>query len=198
MLFYPNYSNRSQLPTLKWDQGLIWGWEVFTSHALIYPPRVNHCFDWEALQWIRSFGSCSRGRYSCVFLAQVLFKGPWMGITIKILSVLSKLSLWHSWEPKLNVLWTGFRSLARMKLLAKFLDLEQDIESFASCVAKMSPITDLMEEFDEMLPDSDVNSPASAFWMFLISMIQTFLNFQKSIKVGNWILHLQSIIAMLP
>ena len=55
-----------------------------------------------------------------------------------------------------------------------------------------------MDEYDEMLSDPTENGPSAAFWMYLISMIQIFLNFQKSIKTGNWQLHLQSISLILP
>ena len=55
-----------------------------------------------------------------------------------------------------------------------------------------------MDGYDEMLSNPTENGPSVAFWMSLISMIQIFLNFQKSIKAGIWQLHLQSIISKLP
>ena len=54
-----------------------------------------------------------------------------------------------------------------------------------------------MDGYDEMLSDLTENGLSAAFWMSLISMIQIFLNFQKSIKTGNWQLHFQSISSML-
>ena len=51
------------------------------------------------------------------------------------------------------------------------------------------PIANLMDGYDEMLSDTTENSPSAAFQMSLISMIQIFLNFQKSIKTENWQLH---------
>ena len=75
---------------------------------------------------------------------------------------------------------------------------KQDNESLKQCVATIIPIAKLMDGYDEMLSDPTEYGPSAAFWMSLISMIQILLNFQKSIKTGNWQLHLQSISSMLP
>ena len=44
--------------------------------------------------------------------------------------------------------------------------------------------------------DSEKYGPNSAFCMYLLKMIQTWLNFQNSVKTGDWPLHLQSIAAV--
>ena len=82
----------------------------------------------------------------------------------------------------------------------KFQNLlsKQDNKPLKQWVATIIPIANLMDGYDKMLSDPTENGPSTAFWMSLISMIQIFLNFQKSIKTDNWQLHLQSISSMLP
>ena len=43
-----------------------------------------------------------------------------------------------------------------------------------------------MEEFDSLILDSEKYGPNSPFWMSLLKMIQTLLNFQKSVKIRDW------------
>ena len=100
--------------------------------------------------------------------------------------------------------WIGASS--NENYLVNFLESEnfqnllskQDTKSLKQCVATIMPIANLMDGYDEMLSDPTKNVPSAVFWMPLISIIQIFLNFQKSIKTGNWQLYLQSISSMLP
>ena len=61
---------------------------------------------------------------------------------------------------------------------------KQDNESLKQFNAVIMPITNLIDEYGNAL-GSYKSGPSPAFWMSLISMIQIFLNFKKSIKTGN-------------
>ena len=72
----------------------------------------------------------------------------------------------------------------------------QNNETFSQCIDNISPVTDPMEVFDSLILDSEKYGLNSALWMTLLKMIQTLLNFQKSIKTGDWPLYLQSLAAV--
>ena len=99
---------------------------------------------------------------------------------------------WIQASSKDNYLVNFLESENFQNILSK-----QDNESLKQCVATIMSIANLRDEYDEMPSDSRENGPSAATWMYLISMIQIFLNFQKSIKTNNWQLHFQSISSML-
>ena len=109
-------------------------------------------------------------------------------------------------RAKIDCFIEWIKASSKDNYLVNFLESEnfqnlsnkQDNESLKQCVATIMSIADLMDGYDEMLSDPTENGHSAAFWMSLISMAQIFLNFQKSIKTGNWQLHLQSISSMLP
>ena len=89
-----------------------------------------------------------------------------------------------------------YNYLVNSENFQKFLS-KQDNESLKQFNAVIMPITNLIDEYGNAL-GSYKSGPSPAFWMSLISTIQIFLNFKKSIKTGNWKLHPQSISSMLP
>ena len=108
-------------------------------------------------------------------------------------------------RAKIDCFIEWIKASSKDNYLVNFLESEnfqillskQDNESLKQCVATIMSIADLMDGYDEMLSDPTENGHSAAFWMFLISITQIFLNFQKSIKTGNWQLHFQSISSML-
>ena len=88
---------------------------------------------------------------------------------------------WIQDSSKDNYLVNFLESENFQNLLSK-----QDNESLKQCIARIMPIANHMDGYDEMLSDPTENGPSAAFWLSLISIIQIFLNFQKSIKAGNW------------
>ena len=93
---------------------------------------------------------------------------------------------WTQASSKNNYLVNFLDSKNFQNLLSK-----QYNKSLKKCAATIIPNSNLMDEYDEMLSDPTENGPSAAFWMYLIYMIQIFLNFQKSIKTSIWKLHLQ-------
>ena len=52
-------------------------------------------------------------------------------------------------------------------------------------------IINLLDEFETFISDEHV-SPTASFWQSYIEMFELLLQFQKSIKSGNWELHFDS------
>ena len=109
-------------------------------------------------------------------------------------------------RAKIDCLTEWIHTTEKNRILNEFLESQifqnvnqlQNSKNLSSCIETMSPITDWMEDFHDMISNPDENGPNSVFWMSLLRMLQTFFNFQKSIKTGGWLLHLQSTAAMLP
>ena len=71
----------------------------------------------------------------------------------------------------------------------KKLQKEPTNESFKSCELAATRIINLFEEFKQIIANPE-NSPMVAFWQSYLEIFELLLQFQKSIKSGNWELHL--------
>ena len=70
-------------------------------------------------------------------------------------------------------------------------------ENLTNCREVFSPMLQLIEDFDKTIKDTVTYGPTAAFWQSYLETVQTLLDFHKSIRVGNWDLHLQSMQRML-
>ena len=69
------------------------------------------------------------------------------------------------------------------------LQEEPTNEPFKSCELAATRIINLFEEFKQIIRNPE-NSSMTAFWQSYLDMFELLLQFQKSIKSGNWKLHL--------
>ena len=65
------------------------------------------------------------------------------------------------------------------------------------CALAATRIINLFEEFEQIITNPE-NSSMAAFWQSYLEMFELLLQFQKSIKSGNWELHLDSCEKLLP
>ena len=70
-------------------------------------------------------------------------------------------------------------------------------ESFKAALEIFQGLFFLFEEFENILRDEEENT-MSAYWMTFLDMTQVLLDYVKSIRVGNWELHVADSEPMLP
>ena len=78
----------------------------------------------------------------------------------------------------------------------KALELSRNSVNLKACVEVLQDLFTLYEEFESMISDEE-NFPMAAFWNSYLSTVQTLIDFVKSIKVGDWDLHMHSSEKML-
>ena len=78
----------------------------------------------------------------------------------------------------------------------KVLDASRNSESMKSCVERLQELFDLYDKFEESISDSE-RFPMAVFWNQYLDMTQTLKDFTKSIKLGDWDLHIHSSEKML-
>ena len=70
-------------------------------------------------------------------------------------------------------------------------------KSFTAALENFQGFFFLFEGFENILRDAEEN-PMNAYWMTFLDMTQVLLGYVKSIRVGNWELHLAASERMLP
>ena len=78
----------------------------------------------------------------------------------------------------------------------KVLDASKNSDSMKSWVERLQELFDLRDEFEESISDSE-RFPMAVFWNSYLDMVQTLRDFTKSIKLGDWDLHIHSSEKML-
>ena len=71
------------------------------------------------------------------------------------------------------------------------LQTDPSPESFESCISAAEAIVNLFEEYEPLISDAE-NSPMASFRQSYLEMFELLMQFQKSIKSGNWELHLDN------
>ena len=99
---------------------------------------------------------------------------------------------WLKKRNDINILET-FMSLKEIKKLQE----GSTNEFFKSCELAATRTINLFEEFEQTITNPE-NSPMVPFWQSYLEMFELLLQFQKSIKSGNWELHLDSCEKLLP
>ena len=77
-----------------------------------------------------------------------------------------------------------------------FLDTTRNSANMRSCMERLQELFNLYEEFDETISDHE-RFPMAVFWNSYLDMVQTLRDFTKSIKLGDWDLHMHSSEKML-
>ena len=95
----------------------------------------------------------------------------------------AKIDIFNKWvqTPGKGSTWDKFLESRIFQNACKL----QNNEMFSQFIDNISPVTYLMEEFDSLILDSEKYGSNSTFCMSLLKMIQTLLNFQKSIKTDD-------------
>ena len=78
----------------------------------------------------------------------------------------------------------------------KFLDASRNSDSMNSCLERLQELFDLYNDFEESVSDSE-RFPMAVFWNSYLDMVKTLRDFTKSIKLGDWDLHIHSSEKML-
>ena len=91
-----------------------------------------------------------------------------------------------------NILGT-FMSWKELKELQE----EPTNESFKSCELPATRVINLIEECEKIIRNPE-NSPMAGFWQSNLEIFELLLQFQKSIKSGNWELYIDSCEKLLP
>ena len=73
----------------------------------------------------------------------------------------------------------------------KFLDASRNSDSMNSCLEHLQELFDLYNDFEESISDSE-RFPMAVFWNSYLNMVQILRDFTKSIKLGDWDLHIHS------
>ena len=73
---------------------------------------------------------------------------------------------------------------------------DHNTENFEQCVNIFQPILELFEDFEHLLSDTE-EYPMAAYWTSYLDMVQTLRDFSKSIKIGDWDLHMYASEKML-
>lgn len=73
----------------------------------------------------------------------------------------------------------------------KLLQKEPSPVTFQSCISKADATLKLFEEYESFITDAE-SYPMASFWQSYLEMFELLLQFEKSIKSGNWQLHLDS------
>ena len=66
----------------------------------------------------------------------------------------------------------------------KILDVSRNSDIMKSCVERLQELSDLYDEFEEPISDSE-RFPMAVFWNPYLDMVQTLRDFTKSIKLGD-------------
>lgn len=98
---------------------------------------------------------------------------------------------WIQSENKLDIL-DGFIESNELSRLIKKIDSE----TMVATMNKSDAIFNLYEEFENWINEGNLG-PLAIFWQSFIEMVQTLLDYIKSMRTGNWSLHLQSMEQML-
>ena len=75
--------------------------------------------------------------------------------------------------------------------------LKRSPYNFQRCTQQIDAFFAHMEQFDTDIHDGKFG-PMAVFWQSFIEMVQTLLDFIKSMRIGDWNLHLNSSSRMLP
>ena len=78
----------------------------------------------------------------------------------------------------------------------KFLDVSRNSDSMNSYLERLQELFDLYNDLEELISDSE-RFPMAVFWNSYLDMVQTLRDFTKSIKLGDWDLHIHSSEKML-
>jgi len=78
----------------------------------------------------------------------------------------------------------------------KVLDVSRNSTNMKSYTERLQDLFDLYNEFEESISNSE-RFPMAVFWNSYLNMVQTLRDFPKSIKLGDWDLHLHSSEKML-
>ena len=73
----------------------------------------------------------------------------------------------------------------------KVLELSRNSVNLKACIEVLQDLFNLYEEFESTISDQE-RFPMAAFWDSYLRMVQTLRDFVKSIKVGDWDLHMHS------
>ena len=66
-------------------------------------------------------------------------------------------------------------------------------ENLTNCREEFNQCYDAIEEFEATINDIEVYGPTAAFWQSYLDMVQILFDFNKSLRTGNWELHLQAM-----
>ena len=106
---------------------------------------------------------------------------------------------------KIDAFEDWLRGKKRMSLYRRFVESKEfdnlctqwTYKNFEACKRKFIDVFRLLEEFEEVLADKQSN-PMSAYWLSFLELVQILLDFVKSIRQGNWDLHLNAAERMIP
>lgn len=78
----------------------------------------------------------------------------------------------------------------------KRMELSRNSTNFNACTERLQDLIILYEEFEVSISDQE-KYPMPVFWTSYLNMVQTLRDFVKSIKIGDWDLHMNSSEKML-
>ena len=114
-----------------------------------------------------------------------------------------------TYEALWRILWPKFKEWAVQNtkeldenilaviddFIDRFSNKDDDItDSFCRLVSIISPVLDLLKEFDE----SETAHPTFKYWRQYMEMISILMGFIRADREGNWPLHLELFSKMLP
>lgn len=80
-----------------------------------------------------------------------------------------------------------------------FINLQRNpnLRTFQTCMSEAEDAITLFRKYESEICDTE-RSPMASFWQSYLEMFELLMTFQKSIKSGNWLLHLDSCEKLLP
>ena len=72
-----------------------------------------------------------------------------------------------------------------------------NLETFTA-LFEHEEIIKLIKEHESDLSDISISGPTAVFWFSFLKMMNIFFAFIRSVKIGNWELHLDAAYQMLP
>eukprot|EP00794_Sanderia_malayensis_P000755 gene755-41_t len=71
-------------------------------------------------------------------------------------------------------------------------------KNLADLMSQQSEVFEKLNEYEEHLEKNNGSGPMSGFWQLFLNMMYILFAFIRSIRMGNWKLHLESTQLMLP
>jgi len=105
-----------------------------------------------------------------------------------------KFDAFENWVKSKNM-WNVLSDALESREFSCMLD-ETNLESMTAAMEKCDKLFNLYEAFEDWINEGNLG-PLATFWQSFTEMVQTLLDYIKSMRSGNWDLHLQAMEKML-